>query len=85
MTTIEDWNNQKSNQVGALVSDSDSEGSETASVTQTRHSDYIREVRADQRRLLSAEQQLYRGRGRLGHQHRQQHEGHCRSTGRTLY
>ena len=58
MTTIEDWNNQENNQFGALVSDSDSEASETASVTQTRHSDYIREVRVDHRRLLSADQQL---------------------------
>ena len=58
MTTIEDWNNQENNQFGALVSSSDSEGFETASATQTRHSDYIREIRVDQRRLLRTEQQL---------------------------
>ena len=55
MTTTEEQNNQENNQFGALVSDSDSEDSETASVTQRRRSDYIREVRADQRKLLSVE------------------------------
>ena len=56
MTTIVDWTNQ----FRALVSESesDSKDSETASVTLARHSDYIREVRADQRRLLSVAQRL---------------------------
>ena len=56
MTTIVDWTNQ----FRALVSESksDSKDSETASVTLARHSDYIREVKADQRRLLSAAQRL---------------------------
>ena len=58
MTTIEDCTNQEKNQFGALVSDSDSEDSETASVTLTRLSDYIREVRVDHCRLLSEDQQL---------------------------
>ena len=62
MTTVADRSNQENNQFGALVSESeydsefDSEASESASVTLTRHSEYIREVQADQDQLLSAAQ-----------------------------
>ena len=58
MTTIVDWTNQENNQFRALVSESesDSEDSETASVTLAKHSDYIQEVQTDQSRLLSAVQ-----------------------------
>ena len=58
MTTAVDRINQGNNQFGALVSESeyDSEDSESASVTLARHSDYIREVQADQNKLLSAAQ-----------------------------
>ena len=58
MTTAVDRSNQEKNQFGALVSESeyDSEDSESASVTLARHTDYIREVQADQDRLLSAAQ-----------------------------
>ena len=58
MTTVVDQTNQENNQFGALVSESesDSEDSETLSVTLARHSDYIREVQADQHSLLSAAQ-----------------------------
>ena len=60
MTIAADWGNQDQvhNQFGALVSESeyDSEDSESASVTIARHTDYIREVQADQDRLLSAAQ-----------------------------
>ena len=49
---------QEHNQFGALVSESeyDSEDSESASVTIARHTDYIREVQADQDGLFSAAQ-----------------------------
>ena len=58
MTTEVDRINQGNNQFGALVSESeyDSEDSKSASVTLARHTDYIREVQADQNRLLSAAQ-----------------------------
>ena len=58
MTTVVDQINQGNNQFGALVSESEynSEDSESASVTLARHSDYIREVQADQNRLLSVAQ-----------------------------
>ena len=58
MTTAVDQINQENNQFGALVSESEygSEDSESASVTLARHTDYIREVQADQNRLLSAAQ-----------------------------
>ena len=64
MATVVDQSNQdqESNQFGALVSESeydskyDSEASESASVTLTRHTNYNREVQADQNRLLSAAQ-----------------------------
>ena len=58
MTTAVDRSHQENNQFGALVSESeyDSEDSESASVTLARHTDYIREVQADQDRLLSAAQ-----------------------------
>ena len=62
MTTVADRSNQENNQFGALVSESeydseyDSEASESASVTLTRHTEYIREVQADQDQLLSAAQ-----------------------------
>ena len=58
MTTAADQSNQEHNQCGALVSESeyDSEDSESASVTIARHTDYIREVQADQDRLLNAAQ-----------------------------
>ena len=63
MTTTVYWTNQENNHFGALLSESesDSEDSETASVTLVRHSDYIREVKADQRRLLSTAQRLEDG------------------------
>ena len=58
MTTAVDQSNQENNQFGALVSESDydSEDSKSASVTLARHVDYIREVQADQDRLLSVAQ-----------------------------
>ena len=60
MTIAADRGNQDQvhNQFEALVSESeyDSEDSESASVTIARHTDYIREVQADQNRLLSAAQ-----------------------------
>ena len=60
MTTAADRSNQdqEHNQFSALVSESeyDSEDSESASVTLARHTDYIREVQADQDRQLSAAQ-----------------------------
>ena len=62
MTTVADRSNQESNQFGALVSESeydseyDSEASKSASVTLSRHTEYIREVQADQDQLLSAAQ-----------------------------
>ena len=62
MTTVVDQTNQENNQFGALVSESEydseynSEASKSASVTLTRHTNYIREVQADQNRLLSAAQ-----------------------------
>ena len=60
MTIAADQGNQDQvqNQFGALVSESeyDSEDSESASVIIARHTDYIREVQADQNRLLSAAQ-----------------------------
>ena len=58
MTTAVDRINQGNNQFGALVSESeyDSEDSESASVTLARHTDSIREVQADQDRLISAAQ-----------------------------
>ena len=54
MTTVVDQINQGNNESETLVSESEynSEDSKTASVTLARHSDYIRKVRADQRRLL---------------------------------
>ena len=63
MTIVADRSNQDQvqNQFGALVSESeydfeDSEASESASVTLSRHREYIREVQADQDQLLSAAQ-----------------------------
>ena len=58
MITTLDQINQENNQFRALVSESESnsEDSETASVTLARHSDYIWEVQANQHRLLSAAQ-----------------------------
>ena len=59
MTIVAHQSNQESNQFEALVSESeydseyDFEASESASVTLTRHTDYFREVQADQNRLLS--------------------------------
>ena len=58
MTTAVDQSNQENNQFRAIVSESEhnSEDSKSASVTLARHTDYIREVQADQDRLLSAAQ-----------------------------
>ena len=58
MTTAADRSYQEHNQFGALVSESEYEfkDSKSASVTIARHTDYIREVQADQDKLLSAAQ-----------------------------
>ena len=63
MTIVANRSNQDQvqNQFGVLVSESeydseDSEASESASVTLSRHREYIREVQADQDQLLSAAQ-----------------------------
>ena len=55
MTTTEDQNNQRNNQFGALVSDSDSEDS---SATQRRHSVYWQEVTTDQQQLQVTKEQI---------------------------
>ena len=88
MTTAVDRINQGNNQFRALVSESeyDSEDSESTSVTLARHTDYIREVQADQNRLLSAAQLRVNDEDDDWERHRQHvKSSHSRNPGRSLY
>ena len=58
MTTTGDLNNQRSNQFGALINDSDSEGSEITSATQRRLIVYQQNVTADLQQLQILVQQI---------------------------